>query len=126
MVGQQACKISQKMDSGLISYVHHTNDFRQCCHVGNTAQHCRLGLFQDTDFAGDHEDSKSTSGGVLCILGSRTSVPQEETFPIPLKYIDVTRTAHTNLCCKKGVSTTIGMLTEVDPCPIHGQVHVVE
>ena len=23
---------------------------RQCCHVGNTAQHCRLGLFQDSDF----------------------------------------------------------------------------
>ena len=59
----------------LISYFHHTNDFRQCCHVGNTAQHCRLGLFQDSDFAGDLEDSKSTSGGVLCIFGSRTFVP---------------------------------------------------
>ena len=40
----------------------------------NTAQHCRLGLFQDSDFAGDLEDSKSTSGGVLC-FGSRTFVP---------------------------------------------------
>ena len=59
----------------LISYIHHTNDYRQYCHVGNTAQHCRLGLFQDSDFAGDLEDSKSTSGGVLCILGSRTFVP---------------------------------------------------
>ena len=59
----------------LISYIHHTNDFRQYCHVGNTAQHCRLGLFQDSDFAGDLEDSKSTSGGVLCIFGSRTFVP---------------------------------------------------
>ena len=29
--------------------------------MGNTAQHCRLGLFQDSDFAGDLEDSKSTS-----------------------------------------------------------------
>ena len=53
----------------------HTNDFRQHCHVGNTAQHCRLGLFQDSDFAGDLKDSKSTSGGVLCIFGSRTHVP---------------------------------------------------
>ena len=26
----------------LISYIHHTNDYRQCCHVGSTAQHCRL------------------------------------------------------------------------------------
>ena len=31
-------------------------------------QICTLGLFQDSDFAGDFEDSKSTSGGVLCIL----------------------------------------------------------
>ena len=37
--------------------------------------YCRLGLFQDSDFAGDFEDSKSTSGGVLCIFGSRTFVP---------------------------------------------------
>ena len=59
----------------LISYIHHTNDFRQCCHVGFTAQHCRLRLFQDSDVAGDLEDSKSTSGGVLCIFGSRTFVP---------------------------------------------------
>ena len=34
-----------------------------------------LGLFQDSDFAGYLEDSKSTSGGVLCIFGSRTFVP---------------------------------------------------
>ena len=47
---------------------------RQYCHVGNTAQHCRLSLFQESDFAGDLEDSKSTSGGALCIFGSRTFV----------------------------------------------------
>ena len=43
--------------------------------MGNTAQHCRLGLFQDSDFAGEHEDSKITSGGILCTFGSRTFVP---------------------------------------------------
>ena len=59
----------------LISYIHDTNDYRQYCRVGNTAQHCRLGLFRVSDFAGDLEDSKSTSGGVLCIFGSRTFVP---------------------------------------------------
>ena len=59
----------------LISYTHHTNDYRQFCHAGNTAQHCILGLFQDSDFAGDLEDSKSTPGGILCIFGSRTFVP---------------------------------------------------
>ena len=44
-------------------------------HVGNTAKQCRLGLFQDSDFAGDLEDSKSTSGGTLCVFGSHTFVP---------------------------------------------------
>ena len=43
--------------------------------MGNYAKQCRLGLFQDSDFAGDLEDSKSTSGGTLCIFGSHTFVP---------------------------------------------------
>ena len=34
-----------------------------------------LDCFKDSDFAGDLEDSKSTSGGVLCIFGSHTFVP---------------------------------------------------
>ena len=59
----------------LISYIHHTCEYRQHCHVGSTAKQCRLGLFQDSDFAGDLEDSKSTSGGTLCIFGSHTFVP---------------------------------------------------
>ena len=43
--------------------------------MGNTAKQCRLGLFQDSDFAGNLEDSKSTSGGTWCIFGSHTFVP---------------------------------------------------
>ena len=43
--------------------------------MGNTAKQCRQVLFQDSDFAGDLEDSKSTSGGTLCIFGSHTCVP---------------------------------------------------
>ena len=43
--------------------------------MGNTAKQCRLGLFQDSDFAGDLEDSKSTSGGTICVFGSHTFVP---------------------------------------------------
>ena len=43
--------------------------------MGNTGKQCRLGLFQDPDFAGDLEDSKSTSGGTLCVFGSHTFVP---------------------------------------------------
>ena len=59
----------------LISYIHHACEFRQYCCVGNTAQQCRIGLFQDSDFPADLEDSKSTSGGILCISGSHTFVP---------------------------------------------------
>ena len=59
----------------LISYIHHTCEYKQYCHVGNTANQCRLGLFQDSDFAVDVDDSKSTSGGTLCIFGSHTFVP---------------------------------------------------
>ena len=43
--------------------------------MGNIVKQCRLGLIQDSDFAGDLEDSKSTSGGTLCIFGSHTFVP---------------------------------------------------
>ena len=43
--------------------------------MGNTAKQCRLGLFQDSDVAGDLEDSKSTSGRTLCIFGSHTFGP---------------------------------------------------
>ena len=69
-------KACDKRLNRLISYVHHTCEYRQYCHVGNTAKQCRLGLFQDSDFAGDLEDSKSTSGGTLCIFGSHTIVPK--------------------------------------------------
>ena len=52
-----------------------TSEHRQYCHVGDTAQQCRLGLFQDSDFAGDLEDSKSTSRRIVCIFGSHTLMP---------------------------------------------------
>ena len=61
--------------SRLISYIHHTYEFKHYCHVGITAQQRRLGLFQDSGFVGDKDDSKSTSGGLLCIFGSHTFVP---------------------------------------------------
>ena len=69
-------KACDKRLNRLISHIHHTCECRQYCHVGNTAKQCRLGLFQDSDFAVDLEDSKSTSGGTLCIFGSHTFVPR--------------------------------------------------
>ena len=78
MVGQQNCKISGKIDSGMwhdkqdwFLYIRQINDFRQYCHVENTARHCRLGFLQDPDFVGDFEDSKSSAWEVLCSFGSR-------------------------------------------------------
>ena len=67
-------KACDKRLNRLISHIHHTCEYKQYCHVGNTAKQCRLGLFQDSDFAGDLEDSKSTSGGTLCSFGSGTFV----------------------------------------------------
>ena len=68
-------KACDKRLNRLISYIHHTCENKQYCYVGNTAKQCRLGLFQDSDFVGDLEDSKSTSGGTLYIFGSHTFVP---------------------------------------------------
>ena len=68
-------KACDKRLNRLISYIHHTCEYEQYCHVGNTAKQCRLGLFQDSDFAGDLKDWKSISGGTLCIFGSHTFVP---------------------------------------------------
>ena len=67
-------KACDKRLNRLISYIHHTCEFQQYCYVGNTAKQCRLGLFQDSDCAGDLEDSKSTSGGTLCVFGSHPFV----------------------------------------------------
>ena len=59
-------KWTKACDKRSCRFIHHTCEYN--CHVGNTAKQCRLGLFQDSDFAGDLEDSKSTSGGTLCVL----------------------------------------------------------
>ena len=47
-------KACDKRLNRLISYIHHSCEYKQYCHVGNTAKQCRLGLFQDSDFAGIH------------------------------------------------------------------------
>ena len=68
---------SPKVTSGdkrlarLISCTHHTCEYKLHCHVGNTAQNCRSGLFQDFDVARYLE---STSGEILCIFESHTFV----------------------------------------------------
>ena len=46
-------KARDKRLNRLTSYIHHTCEYKQYCYVGNTAEQCRLGLFQHSDFAGD-------------------------------------------------------------------------
>ena len=60
----------------VINYINQTKDDRPFCDAGNEFEDCKLGVFQNASFTSDLQDSKSGSGGILCIfLGSRTSVP---------------------------------------------------
>ena len=59
----------------LISYLNSTQDWVQQCFVGDNLSDCKLAMFADASFAGDVKDSKSTSGGYLCIVGPNTFVP---------------------------------------------------
>ena len=59
----------------LISYIHFTRLWTQTCFVGDKAKNCQLAMFADASFAGDLSDSKSTTGGYLCLIGPRTFVP---------------------------------------------------
>ena len=45
----------------LISYIHHTCEYKQYCYVGNTAKQCRLGLLQDSDFVPNSSRPKRSS-----------------------------------------------------------------
>ena len=50
-------------------------------------------------------------------------VPTEASFPIPLRYIDVTRATSTTLdVMLEKISTTIGTSMEIENCQIRGQV----
>ena len=59
----------------LISYMWHTRNQVQHCYVSNEPEDCFIGVVVDASFAGDTQDSKSTSGCFACLFGSRTFVP---------------------------------------------------
>ena len=59
----------------LICYMHQTAEYAQICFVGDSPGDCWLTLFSDASFAGDLRDSKSTTGGYLCLVGPNTYVP---------------------------------------------------
>ena len=67
-LARSSTKLAKACDKRLnrwISYFHQTCKYKKYCHVGNIAQQCGLGLFQDTDFVWNLEDSKSISAGTL-------------------------------------------------------------
>jgi hypothetical protein len=59
----------------LMSYVHHHKHLVLTSIVGDPLENCRLLLFADADFAGEKDHSKSTSGGVLILVGPNTWAP---------------------------------------------------
>ena len=59
----------------LMAYVHYSQSDCQVGYVGDAIPDCRLALFSDADFAGDHTDAKSTTGAVLVLLGPATFFP---------------------------------------------------
>ena len=78
MVCEQTCPCRHEMDESM-RQVFSTFDFTQSSHkwiqtILSCGKHSAT-MWQDSDFAGDLEDSKSTSGGILCIFGSHTFVP---------------------------------------------------
>ena len=83
MACQQTFHGSHKMDPGLrptfgkIDFIHSSSSkwSPTILSCGQCVSALSTGLFQNSDFAGDLEHSKSSSGGVLCIFGSRIFVP---------------------------------------------------
>ena len=67
--------VCDKRLARLISYIHHTSEYRQHCHMGKHGSALSIGLFQDSDFAGHLEDSKSTSEGSYVSLKVEHSSP---------------------------------------------------
>ena len=101
-------KACDKRLARLISYMHHASEHRQYCDVRNAAQKYRLGLFQDSDFAGDVEGSKSTSGGVLCSFGNHTLVP--------ISWMCMKRTSVSHSCTEAEIiSLDAGLLVDGIP-----------
>ena len=59
----------------LISYIHCTKNWVLKCIVGDEPKDIKLVVYTDASFAGDLMDSKSTYGGVVCLVGPQTFVP---------------------------------------------------
>ena len=59
----------------LICYMHSTPNLKLSGYINDPLDKVELRLYVDADFAGSREDTKSTSGGFLCIAGPNTFFP---------------------------------------------------
>ena len=78
MLAREVTRWTQACDRRLhrlVQYMHQTAEYAQLCFVGDAPGKCWLAMFSDASFAGDLRDSKSTSGGILCLVGPNTFVP---------------------------------------------------
>ena len=81
-------KSCDKRLARLISYIHHTSEYWQYCCVGNTAQQCRPGLFQDSDFIPyrtEQMDPRESLGNPSAVVKPNmdNSIPIKHTNVIP-------------------------------------------
>ena len=67
-------KACDKRLNRLISYIHHTCEYKQYCLVG-LQSNADWDCFKTPILREIFEDSKSTSGETLCVFGSHTFVP---------------------------------------------------
>ncbi len=56
-------------------YVYRTVDKKMRGYVGDDIKDCRLCVLSDSDLAGDHDDSKSTTGAFIALVRPRTYFP---------------------------------------------------
>ena len=59
----------------LLCYINSTKDHKLVGRVGDDAAKLKLRLYVDADFAGEHEDARSTNGGYLVLVGPNTWFP---------------------------------------------------
>lgn len=82
-VGHLATKVSRwtppqdKKLHRLMSYMHHSREFRQIGFIGAELEDLRLGLFADADFPGDKATMTGTSGIFMAIYGPNSFFPDK-------------------------------------------------
>ena len=67
--------LCDKMLHRLVSYIQSTLHLRMIGYVGDDLCDVGIGLYGDADFAGDHTDSRSTSGTFTIVHGPCTYFP---------------------------------------------------